>query len=93
VASVARTGRLVIVEENQYTGGWGTMVAAEIASRLHGELRAPITRVTAPDTPVPFSEALERRYLPNPEYLRSQIDKLVDTGHRPTPWWEEEGLT
>lgn len=90
--SVAKTGRLVIVEENQYTGGWGTMVAAEVAGELHGELVAPIIRVTAPDTPVPFATELEARYLPGPEYVRRQVSTLIETGRKPLHWWEEQGL-
>jgi hypothetical protein len=41
---------------------------------------------------VPFPPGLEARYLPGPEYVRAQIDFLIDSGRLPTPWWETEGL-
>ena len=86
--SVRRTGRLVIVEENQYTGGWGTEVAAHIATAAFGDLKAPVLRITAPDVPVPYGRELEQRYLPSAEYVNTQIESLLDSGAVPTPWWE-----
>lgn len=87
--SVRKTRRLVIVEENQLTGGWGGEVAYRVSSRFHGELRAPVLRVTAPDTHVPYVHSLEERYLPSPAYLDEQISALIKTGSAPRPWWEE----
>jgi pyruvate/2-oxoglutarate/acetoin dehydrogenase E1 component len=87
-SSVARTGRLVIVEENPYTGGWGAHIASHVGARLFGELRAPVLRVTAPDVHVPFTIELERRYLPSSEYVVAQVDELLRTGRAPAPWWE-----
>lgn len=86
--SVRRTGRLVIVEENQYTGGWGTEVAAHIATAAFGDLKAPVLRITAPDVPVPYGRELEQRYLPSAEYVNTQIESYLATGAVPTPWWE-----
>ncbi|MBA2578979.1 MAG: alpha-ketoacid dehydrogenase subunit beta [Euzebyaceae bacterium] len=91
-ASVARTGRLVVVEESPRTGGWGTEIAAAVAGECFGDLTAPVTRITAPDVPVPFPPELEARYLPGPDYVRAQIDTLLDSGRLPVPWWETEGL-
>ena len=59
--SVARTGRLVLVEENPYSGGWGTDVAAHIAGECFHYLKAPIVRFTCPDVPVPYPADLEQR--------------------------------
>ncbi|HTX62730.1 MAG TPA: transketolase C-terminal domain-containing protein, partial [Acidimicrobiales bacterium] len=87
-SSVARTGRLVTVEENQYTGGWGTEIVAEIAASCHGALRAPPTRVTAPDVPVPYGTRLEERFVPSAEYVIEQVSGLLETGAVPSPWWE-----
>lgn len=86
--SVAKTGRLILVEENPYTGGWGGHIASHIASRMFGELRAPVHRITAPDIHVPFNIELERRYLPSSDYVAAQVSELLDTGRAPTPWWE-----
>ena len=59
--SVSRTGRLVTVEENQYTGGWGAHIAAHAAGVSFGDLRAPVLRITAPDVhvAVPYIKELE----------------------------------
>lgn len=90
--SVRRTGRLVIVEEGPYSGGWGTEIAAHVAGELFDELRAPVVRVTAPDVPVPFPPTLERRYVPDAAYVAEQVGELLRTNRRPRTWWEREGL-
>lgn len=67
VASVKKTNRLLIVHEDTRTGG----IAGEIAMRVNEKafewLDAPITRVTAIDTPVPYSPPLEDYFLPQVE--------------------------
>ncbi len=88
VSSVERTGRLVTVEENQYTGGWGTGVVAEIAARCHGALHAPPLRITAPDVHVPYGSTLEQRFVPSADYVAEQITRLLNSGVVPAPWWE-----
>jgi acetoin:2,6-dichlorophenolindophenol oxidoreductase subunit beta len=90
LGSVERTGRLITVEEGPYTGGWGTQIVAEIATTGFASLRAPALRITAPDTPVPFSTPLESRWLPSVDYVQQQIEALVQRGERPLPWWEKE---
>jgi pyruvate/2-oxoglutarate/acetoin dehydrogenase E1 component len=90
LASVAKTGRLAIVEESPFSGGWGTEIASYVASHAFGDLTAPVTRITCPDVPVPFGRDLEQRYLPSAEYVRSQIGTLIDTGSLPIHWWEQE---
>ncbi|TDE09950.1 alpha-ketoacid dehydrogenase subunit beta [Jiangella asiatica] len=89
--SVRRTGRLVVVEEGPFSGGWGTEIAARVASELFGELRAPVHRVTSPDVPVPYAKPLETRYVPTVEYVREQVGELIETGRTPRPWWSREG--
>lgn len=88
MASVERTGRLVIVEESPYSGGWGSDIVGEVAAQLFGQLQAPPLRVTAPDAPVPFSGNLESVYLPSADYVRTQVGELLESGRRPLPWWE-----
>ena len=87
--SVSRTGRLVIVEENQFTGGWGGTVASVVGSELFRELKAPVMRVTAPDIHIPHGTILESRYIPGPDYVTEQITQLVSTDRLPKHWWEE----
>jgi pyruvate/2-oxoglutarate/acetoin dehydrogenase E1 component len=88
--SVARTGRLVVVEENPFTGGWGTEIASYVSSQLFRQLKAPVTRVTTPDTPVPFAKNLQARFLPNAKYVGEQVGSLIKTDAVPKPWWEGE---
>jgi pyruvate dehydrogenase E1 component alpha subunit len=86
LGSVARTRRLVTVEENPVTGGWGTDVVSVVASECHSTLSAPIARVTCPDVPVPFG-ALERAYLPSSEDVAAAVRHLVEKGTLPSPKW------
>lgn len=74
--SVARTGKLVIVHEAVRTGGFGAEIAAIVADEGFDLLDAPIKRVTAPDTPVPFSPVLEDAYLPNAEKIKEAVLSL-----------------
>ena len=64
LASVEKTGRLVIAHEAPVRGGFGGEIAAVVAHRAFGYLDAPIQRVGAPWTPVPFGPTLEEAYLP-----------------------------
>jgi pyruvate dehydrogenase E1 component beta subunit len=88
--SVARTRRLVIVEESPASCGWGTEISAHVAAELFGEMDAPVLRITCPDVPVPFAKELEQRFLPSVEYVREQIDQLLATGRAPKHWWQRE---
>jgi len=89
--SVSRTGRLVTVEENPLTGGWGGEITALVTGEIFGDLKAPPIRITCPDVHVPFGRELEQRYLPGPEYIATQVGTLLETGRRPPHWWEEAG--
>ena len=89
IDSVRRTGHLVIVEENQYSGGWGTEIASHVMAKAFSDLKAPVLRITAPDVPVPYGLALEQRFLPSPEYVTEQVGALLATKTAPEPWWEE----
>ncbi len=57
-----KTGRLVVADGGWRTCGFAAEVAAEVAGEVFQYLRAPIVRVTLPDTPAPMSKALEREY-------------------------------
>jgi acetoin:2,6-dichlorophenolindophenol oxidoreductase subunit beta len=85
--SVARTGRLVTLEEAPAGSGWGGDVVALVATEAFGTLKAPPHRITLPDAPVPYSGQLEARYLPSPDYVAEQIATLVSTNKAPLPWW------
>ena len=89
--SVERTGRLVLVEESPYSGGWGTEIAAHVGAECFHALKAPIVRFTCPDVPVPYPAHLEQRFLPSVDDVRAGISELIATSRRPRPWWEREG--
>jgi pyruvate dehydrogenase E1 component beta subunit len=74
---VRDTGRLIIVEEDNLTGGWGAEVAARVADTCVGYLDAPIRRIAAPDTPVPFAPVMENYYVPSVERIVSAAKDLV----------------
>ncbi len=76
-ASVAKTGRVVIVEEGPKTGGVGAELAAGIAERYGSQLVAPIVRVASPDVPVPFAPVLEQAYRPDPARIAAAIRHVV----------------
>ncbi len=59
----------MIAHEANRNNGFGAEIAAMIADEGFDLLNAPIKRVTAPDTPVPFSPVLERSFLPSEEKL------------------------
>lgn len=73
--SVAKTNRVLIVEEDNRSGGWGAEVAAEIGERFFFDLDSPIVRIAAPDTPLPCATALELAYVP-------QVARIVDAARR-----------
>ena len=91
LTSVRRTGRLAVVEECPYSGGWGADIVARAVSEVFGDLSAPPLRITAPDVHVPFGKELEQRYLPSAEYVAAQVGELLATGERPLHWWERDG--
>ncbi|MFN7999188.1 MAG: alpha-ketoacid dehydrogenase subunit beta [Bryobacteraceae bacterium] len=63
--SASKTGRVLIVEEDNLTGGWGAEVAARLTHDVFYSLDKPIARVAAPDSPLPCSSALEKEYVPS----------------------------
>lgn len=91
LSSIARTGRLVTVEESPRSGGWGTEIVSEVAGQAFRDLHGPILRITAPNVPVPFSKTLEERYAPTVAEIRRQVEHLVQTDKVPEPWWVMDG--
>jgi 2-oxoisovalerate dehydrogenase E1 component beta subunit len=77
LASVRRTGKCLILHEDTRTGGLGAEIAATVSEKAFEWLDGPILRVTAPDTPVPYSPPLEEAFLPNVRTLLAAVRKLV----------------
>ena len=76
VESVSKTGHLVIVHEAVRFGGIGAEIAAQIQEQAFDYLDAPIERVAAPFSPIPFSPALEKQYIPDAERIVAGIKNL-----------------
>src|SRR5438067_13386619 len=75
--SVAKTHRLVIVDEDNPRCSAATDIASLVVEKAFTELDAPIKRVTAPHTPVPFSPPLEQFYVPSPERIVAAIQEIL----------------
>ena len=76
--SVKKTGKVVIVHEDNVTGGVGAEVSALLSEEGFEYLDAPITRVCGPDIPtMPFAPPLEEAYLPNAEKISEAVRRLA----------------
>jgi len=78
VNSVSRTGRLVVLQESQYTGGLGHTVSSRIQEECFWSLEAPAVVIGAIDTPVPFAPTLEDYTIPTAELVAEHLRKLCD---------------
>jgi pyruvate dehydrogenase E1 component beta subunit len=75
--SVKKTGRLIIAEEAPKTGGIGAEISAIVNEEGFDSLDAPILRVAAPHTPIPYSAALEKLWIPNKKDIINAAKKIV----------------
>jgi acetoin:2,6-dichlorophenolindophenol oxidoreductase subunit beta len=77
LASVRKTGRLLVVHEASGMCGVGAEVAALAADKAFAALKAPIVRVTGPDAPAPASPALEQAFIPQVEGIIAAARRMV----------------
>jgi pyruvate dehydrogenase E1 component beta subunit len=77
LASVAKTGRCLIVHEAVVQFGVGAEIASVINERLFGKLKAPVKRLGAPFAPVPFTKPLETAYVADPKKIADTAIELV----------------
>jgi pyruvate/2-oxoglutarate/acetoin dehydrogenase E1 component len=77
VASARKTNRVVVVHEAVRFGGLGAEVAAQIQEHAFDHLDAPVGRVAAPFSPVPFSPALEQHYLPDADRIATAVRDVL----------------
>ncbi len=75
--SVAKTGRLVIVDESPPRCSLARDIAGMVADKGFKSLRAPIKAVTCPHTPVPFAPNLEDEYMPNPRRIEAAVRAVL----------------
>jgi 2-oxoisovalerate dehydrogenase E1 component len=74
--AVASTGKVLILHEDNLTGGIGGEISAWIAEHCFTKLDAPIMRCASLDTPIPFNTVLEKQYLANSR-LHETMQKLL----------------
>jgi pyruvate/2-oxoglutarate/acetoin dehydrogenase E1 component len=78
VRSVKKTNRVLIVEEDNMTGGWGAEVASRLGQEAFYYLDAPIKRLAGLDTSVPAARVLEAAYMPTAESILGAVHNLMD---------------
>jgi len=79
VLAVARhCHRVLIVHEDTRTGGFGAEIAATVAEEAFEDLDAPVKRIAAPDTPVPFSPPLEKAFIPQVDDVTAGLRELAE---------------
>ena len=75
--SVQNSGRLVVVDESPPRCSVAADIAALVVSRGFSSLKAPAMLVTAPHTPIPFSPALERAWVPGPQKIEAALRRVL----------------
>lgn len=75
--SIGATGRLLVVDESNPRCSVASEIAAVVAERAFRDLKAPIRRITAPHTPVPFSPVLENAYIPSSAAIEAAAVELA----------------
>ena len=75
---VAKTGRLVTVEENPRLCGWGAEIASIVADECFWDLDGPIVRITTPHIPLPAADQLEDATVPSVERIVREIREKID---------------
>jgi 2-oxoisovalerate dehydrogenase E1 component beta subunit len=79
LTSVRKTGKALVVYEDNLTGGYGAEIAAIIAEEAFTDLDAPVRRLAGPDVPaVPFSHPLQDWFMLNPEKIAAGIRDLAN---------------
>jgi 2-oxoisovalerate dehydrogenase E1 component beta subunit len=78
LAEVERCSKVLVLHEDTRTGGFGAEIAATIAEESFEHLDAPVKRIAAPDTPVPFSPPLEKAFIPQVEDVAAGLRELAE---------------
>jgi 2-oxoisovalerate dehydrogenase E1 component beta subunit len=76
--SVEKTSKALVLHEDTRTTGFGAEIVATITEEAFEHLDGPVKRVTAPDTPVPFSPPLEKAFIPQVEDVVAGLKDLVE---------------
>jgi pyruvate dehydrogenase E1 component beta subunit len=78
--SVAKTGRLVLVDQATRHSSVSSVIAAEVAEHGFSSLRAPIVQVTALDASIPYSKPMEDYILPDENKIVTAVRKVLGAG-------------
>ena len=78
LTSVRKTSKVLVLHEDTHTGGFGAEIAATIGEEAFEDLDGPVRRIAAPDTPVPFSPALEAAFIPQVEDVVAGLRELAE---------------
>lgn len=76
-ASVKKTGKLIILQEDSLFGGIASDISALVMENCFEYLDAPVKRVASIETPIPFAENLENNYLPKGRFTQELLDLLT----------------
>ncbi|HEY7003053.1 MAG TPA: alpha-ketoacid dehydrogenase subunit beta [Gaiellaceae bacterium] len=76
--SVEKTSKVLVLHEDTHTGGFGAEIVATVAEEAFEHLDAPVRRITAPDTPVPFAPPLEKAFIPQVEHVVAGVKELAE---------------
>jgi 2-oxoisovalerate dehydrogenase E1 component beta subunit len=76
--SVEKTSKVLVLHEDTLTGGFGAEIAATIGQEAFQHLDAPVRRIAAPDTPVPFAPVLEKAFIPQVDDVVAGIRELAE---------------
>ncbi len=76
LATARKTSKVILLHEDTLTGGMGGELAGIIAEHAFDDLDGPLVRIAAPDTPVPFSETLEKAFLPSKDEVAEKARSL-----------------
>jgi 2-oxoisovalerate dehydrogenase E1 component beta subunit len=76
--SARKTSKVLVLHEDTRTGGFGAEIAATVAEEAFEDLDAPVKRIAAPDTPVPFSPPLEKAFIPQVEDVVAGLRELAE---------------
>ncbi len=77
IESVRKTGKLITVDEGNKTNGFGSEIAAIVSEEAIEYLEAPVLRIAAPMTPVPYGPTLEKFYIPDEENIKEAVKKIM----------------
>ena len=78
LGEVAKTGRMITVEENPRLCGWGAEISSIVAEEMFYDLDGPILRITTPHIPLASADELEDLMMPSADRIYEEIRKTID---------------